>query len=433
MEGRAMKRILFAVLVVLLAAVGLTFYLGLREVDGPAGPMVPVADPAQQVARGKYLAQAGDCMACHTVRGGAAYAGGRAIQTPFGAIYGSNITPDKETGIGSWTADDFWRALHHGKSKDGKLLYPAFPYPNFTKITRADADAMFAYFQTLTPVRQQNKEPELRFPFNHRILLAGWRALYFRPGVFEPEPKQSAEWNRGAYLVQGLGHCSACHTPRNVLGATAAAGTLSGAMIPMLDWYAPSLTSEAESGLGKWEVQHIADLLKTGVSERGVASGPMAEVVWQSLQHVSDNDIRAMAVYLKSAPRTDTQAEPDESPASDPGRERILKAGAAIYEKHCVDCHKAGGQGMPPHYPALAGNRGVALGTAVNPIRMTLYGGYPPSTAGNPRPYGMPPFSAILSDQEVAAVVSYIRSSWGNQASMVSADQVNRYRAVPLD
>lgn len=423
-----MKRVLLVIAFLLVVAVGLIFYLGLMESDGPHPKSAPLANEAEQVLRGKYLAQAGGCMGCHTVRGGTPYAGGRAIQTPFGAIYGSNITPDNETGIGTWTSDDFWRALHYGKSKGGKLLYPAFPYPNFTRITRADADAMFAYFQSLPPVRQPNKEPELRFPFNNRMLLVAWRALYFRSGEFVPEKKRSAEWNRGAYLVEGLGHCSACHTPRNVLGATVTTDGLSGALIPMLNWYAPSLTSETESGLGSWEVQHIEDLLKTGVSARGVASGPMSEVVWQSLQYLSDSDIRSMAIYLKAPPQSGAKGA-----ASTPENEKVLKAGAALYEKYCVECHKARGEGAPPHYPALAGNRGVVHEPPVNPIRITLYGGYPPSTEGNPRPFGMPPFSALLSDAEVAALVSYIRNEWGNQASMVSTEQVNRYRAVPLD
>jgi mono/diheme cytochrome c family protein len=430
-----MKRILLGLLAMLIVGLGITYYLGVREpgTAAAAGPSTPAAAGPEQVARGKYLAQAGDCMACHTVRGGQPFAGGRAIQTPFGAIYASNITPDNETGIGSWSADDFWRALHHGKSKDGTLLYPAFPYTNFTKVTRADADAMYAYFRTVPAVRAESKEPELRFPFNHRILLAGWRALYFRPGTYQPEPARSAEWNRGAYLVQGLGHCAACHTARNILGATTSKGDLSGAMIPMLNWYAPPLNSETEAGLGEWELKHLTDLLKTGVSPRGVVSGPMAEVVWHSLQHLSDEDVHSMATYLKSLPQSATPSHETTPAQRGPENDRILQAGAALYEKHCVECHKANGEGAPPHYPSLAGNRGIALDQVVNPIRLTLYGGYPPSTEGNPHPYGMPPFSAILDDQEIAAVVSYIRNSWGNRGSMVSGDQVNRYRTVPLD
>jgi mono/diheme cytochrome c family protein len=426
-----MKRFFLGALFLLLVALGITAWLGLREDNTDAIANTP-ANTADFVARGAYLARAGNCMGCHTARGGAEYAGGRAIQTPFGAIPAPNITPDRDTGIGSWSADDFWRALHNGKSKDGKLLYPAFPYPNYTRVTRADSDAMYAYFRTVAPVRQENRAPELRFPFNHRVLLVGWRALYFRPGVHEDEPKQNAEWNRGAYLVQGLGHCSACHAPRNFLGATTGDENLSGAMIPMLNWYAASLSGDSGAGLGKWEVQHIVDLLKTGVSARGAASGPMAEVVRGSLQYLEEKDVRAMAVYLKSLPQNG-EAEASAPPSSRPETEQFLRTGAELYEKHCVECHKANGQGEPPAYPALAGNRALTLASPVNPIRAVLHGGYPPSTQGNPQPYGMPPFSALLSDEEIAAVVSYIRNSWGNQGALVSGGQVNNYRAVTLD
>ena len=426
------KRIAIAVLAAIAVAMAAALTLGLRE-DAGSPPTPAAGNPSELVARGAYLARAGDCQACHTARGGAPYAGGRAIRTPFGAIHSSNITPDRETGIGGWSADDFWRALHNGKSKDGTLLYPAFPYPNYTRVTRADSDAMYAYFRTLAPVRQANREPDLRFPFNIRILLAGWRALYFRPGEYAADASHDAEWNRGAYLVQGLGHCNACHTPRNAFGATQEKADLSGAMIPMLDWHAASLTGGSEAGLRKWETQDVVDLLKTGVSMRGAASGPMAEVVRESLQHLSDADLRAMAVYLKSLPSSGSTESDDPYPAHDPANEKTLKLGASLYEKHCVDCHKPSGEGVPPDYPALAGNRAVTLSSPVNPIRAVLHGGYPPSTQGNPRPYGMPPFAALLSDAEAAAVVSYIRNAWGNHASMVAADQVNRYRAVSVN
>lgn len=391
------------------------------------------ADNAQQVTRGAYLARAGDCMACHTTRGGQPYAGGRAIPTPFGTLYAPNITADKDTGLGNWSANDFWRALHHGKSRDGSFLYPAFPYPNYTKVTRADADALFAYLQTVTPVRRPNQEHALRFPYNYRILLAGWRALYFTPGTYRADDKQSVEWNRGAYLVQGLGHCSACHTTRNTFGATVDKSDLSGGLIPIMNWYAPSLTSDAEAGLGNWDLQHITALLKTGVSPRSTVFGPMAEVVAQSLQHLSDNDIQAMAIYLKSLPQNDppptlATAQPDAAAA-----EHIFKTGAKLYEQHCAECHRADGRGIPPAYPPLDGNRALTMGSAVNPIRVVLNGGFPPATTGNPRPYGMPPFGQALNDQEVAAVVSYIRNSWGNRAGYVAPQEVNRYRAIPLD
>ncbi|GAB3541825.1 cytochrome c [Noviherbaspirillum agri] len=428
-----MRRIALLLLVALVAVaavlLAVLLYIGTREDETEAAANPTPATP-EQVARGAYLARAGNCVGCHTERGGSPYAGGRAIRTPFGAIHAPNITPDNETGIGSWTADDFWRALHNGKSKDGTLLYPAFPYPNYTKVTRADADAMYAYFRTLTPVRRPNREPELRFPFNQRLLLAGWRALYFRPGTYQAAPARDAEWNRGAYLVQGLGHCNACHTPRNVLGATQEKAEFSGAMMPMLGWHAAALTGEAQTGLGQWTVQDLSALLGTGISPRGAASGPMAEVVRKSLQHLSGEDLRAMAVYLKSLPGSAARSG---QAALQPEDDKTLKLGAALYEEHCTDCHKAAGEGVPPHYPALAGNRAVVLETPANAIRALLHGGYPPSTRGNPRPYGMPPFGPTLNDQEAAAVLSYIRNAWGNRAPMVSADQVNRHRTVHVD
>lgn len=423
-----MKRLGLILLILLAAVFAATMYFGLREDQVAAAS----SGGSGLVERGAYLARAGDCQACHTTRGGAPFAGGRAIRTPFGTIHAPNITPDKETGIGSWSADDFWNALHNGKGKDGKLLYPAFPYPNYTRVTRADSDAMHAYFMSLPPVRQANKEPELRFPFNQRALLVAWRALYFRPGVYAKQPQKDAEWNRGAYLVQGLGHCNACHTQRNVLGATNGKRDLGGAMIPMLGWYAASLTGESEAGLGNWEVQHLLDLMKTGISARGVVSGPMAEVVRESLQHLADADLRAMAVYLKSLPQADAK-DAQTLAALTPDNERVIKQGAALYEKHCVECHKASGAGEPPHIPALTGNHAVMLDSPANPIRAVMHGGYPPSTQGNPRPYGMPPFGNILGDGEVAAVVSFVRNNWGNRASMVSGQQVNPYRTVQLD
>jgi mono/diheme cytochrome c family protein len=381
------------------------------------------------IARGAYLARAGDCMACHTARGGAAYAGGRAIDTPFGRLYAPNITPDRETGIGAWNADDFWRALHNGKSRDGRLLYPAFPYTNYTKVTRPDSDALFAYLRSVAPARQPNRAHELRFPYDQQLMLAGWRLLYFRPGVHADDTRRDAAWNRGAYLVEGLGHCSACHSSRNSLGAVE--GPLTGGLIPMLGWYAPSLSSDAEAGLGSWGNAEIVQLLKTGASPRATVFGPMAEVVAKSLQHLSDADAAAMASYLKSLPATPAPARDD--PAADPRLEPVLAQGRKLYETHCIDCHGADGKGAPPAYPPLAGNRALTMDESVNAVRIVLNGGFAPATAGNPRPYGMPPYGHVLGDDEVAAVVTYLRASWGNRAPPVSSAQVNRYRSVPVD
>jgi mono/diheme cytochrome c family protein len=378
------------------------------------------------IARGAYLARAGDCMACHTARGGVPYAGGRALDTPFGRLYAPNITPEPTTGIGNWTPDDFWRALHNGKSKEGRLLYPAFPYTNYTKVTRPNADALFAYLRSLPPVRQPNPPHELRFPYNQQLTLAGWRLLYFKPGVQQADAARDARWNRGAYLVEGLGHCSACHSSRNSLGATE--GALGGGLIPTLAWYAPSLTSDAEAGLGKWSEPHIVQLLGTGVAPGASVTGPMAEVVMQSLQYMTQDDLGAMAAYLKSLPA----ASGGEHPPAPRPLEQTMLAGEKLYVQHCAACHGDNGAGKGP-YPALAGNRALTLAAPVNAIRVVLNGGFAPGTRGNPRPYGMPPFGHVLDDTQVATLLSYLRASWGNAAAPVSGAEVNRYRSVPLD
>jgi mono/diheme cytochrome c family protein len=420
------RRLLYPIAALALLLLAALAYAWPREQAVASGSPADYAATPANLARGAYLARAGDCMACHTERGGAAYAGGRALDTPFGRLYAPNITPDRQTGIGAWNADDFWRALHNGKSRDGRLLYPAFPYTNYTRVTRPDADALFAYLQSLAPQRQPNRPHEMRFPYDRQLMLAGWRLLYFKPGVFEPDTRRDAAWNRGAYLVEGLGHCSACHSTRNSLGGTE--GALAGGLIPVLGWYAPSLTSDAEAGLGDWDTPHIVQLLKTGVSPRATVFGPMAEVVTRSLQHLSDSDVAAMASYLKSVPATPA---PRPEAVVDERSKQLVERGQKLYEQHCVDCHGADGKGLPPGYPPLAGNRALTMHEPVNAVRIVLNGGFAPGTAGNPRPYGMPPYSHLLNDDEVAAVVSYLRASWGNQAAAVSAAQVNRYRSVP--
>ncbi|MCK1723560.1 cytochrome c [Bradyrhizobium sp. 141] len=383
------------------------------------------------VARGEYLARAGDCTACHTAAEGHLFAGGRAMPTPFGTLYTSNITPDPATGIGKWSADDFYKTMHSGRFPDGGLIYPAMPFASYTKVTRADSDAIFAYLRSIPPVIQKNKPHELRFPYDNRQLILGWRTLYFREGEFKPDPAKSAEWNRGAYLVEGLGHCSMCHSPINALGGTSQSDAFKGGLIPMQNWYAPSLTSNREAGLGDWSIKDITDLLQTGVSMRGVVYGPMAEVVHNSLQYLDDADTRAMAVYLKGI----SEPSPPPPPSSTlPTTESslLISLGKSVYDKSCASCHGTQGEGKPPHWPPLANNQSIEMQSAVNPIRMVLNGGYPPGTKGNPMPYGMPPFAGLLSDNEVAAVVSYIRTAWGNRGTPVSAREANELRSAPL-
>ena len=374
------------------------------------------------VERGAYLARVGDCAACHTTPGGREYAGGRTIETPFGAVFSTNLTPDAATGIGRWSAGDFWKALHTGQAKGGRLLYPAFPYPNFTFVTRQDSDAIYAYLRTLNPVAQSNRPHALRFPYNQQAALAVWRALYFRAGSFESQPEMSSQWNRGAYLVRGLAHCGACHSTRNALGSTSARHEFDGGAIPEQDWYAPSLRAADEASMAGWAVDDVVHLLRTGQGPHGSVLGPMAEVVYRSTQHVSEEDLRAMASFLRTLPRTPS-APRDAVHGVDAG---LLRKGAAVYKDRCAGCHADNGEGLPGAYPSLVQNRAVLLNPPTNVVRVVLDGGFAPATTGNPRPYGMPPFRQALSNAEVAAVVTYVRNAWGNAAGGVSEVDVLR-------
>lgn len=380
----------------------------------------------QQLTRGAYLTRIGNCMGCHTTKGGQPFAGGHRLSTSFGIFVTPNITPDKETGIGLWSEEDFWQALHEGKSRDGRLLYPAFPYTEYTKVTRQDANAMFAYLQSLLPVSQSNPPHDIFFPYNSKSLLAAWRALYFKAGVYEPDQSRSEVWNRGAYLVQGLGHCNACHTTRNVLGGSQD-DALTGGQIMGMNWYAPSLSSQLEAGSGDWAIEEIVALLTTGVTKRAVTSGPMAAVVRQSLQYLSQEDVHAMTAYLKSLSENESGNMPGVRFSVMTGSLlKHLDLGGQLYEQYCQTCHGADGKGAPGIYPALAGNRSVTMNSPLNAIRSVLNGGYPPTTVENPRPYGMPPFQQILHNEDVALVVSYIRNAWGNRGSLVTAVEVDR-------
>jgi mono/diheme cytochrome c family protein len=390
------------------------------------------ADDHALVVKGEYLAKAGDCIACHTQPGGSLFAGGRPLPTPFGTIYSSNITPDPATGIGNWSADDFYKTMHEGRFPDGGLLYPVMPYASYTKVTRADSDAIFAYLRSVPPVHHPDRPNDLQFPYNNRQLILGWRTLYFNEGEYQPDATKSAEWNRGAYLVEGLGHCAMCHSPINALGGTTESRAFQGGLIPMQNWYAPSLTSNKEAGLGDWDINEIVGLLRSGVSHRGAVYGPMAEVTFNSLQYLSDDDVQAMAIYLKSL-AAGSPPGPESSGVSSSESSLLMSLGQTVYQARCAICHSADGSGMPPDYPPLAGNPSIQMESAVNPIRMVLNGGLPPGTGGNPEPYGMPPFAQTLSDDEVAAVVTYIRAAWGNQGAAVSATQANALRKVPLD
>lgn len=422
-----MKRILWTISSAL-AAVGMAaavvVTLNLRGEEPLPAAETLESTPAL-VQRGEYLARVGNCMACHTTQGGAPFAGGRGIETPFGVVHSSNLTPDPAQGIGSWTSAEFWRAMHHGRSKDGRLLYPAFPYPNYTQVTRADADAIFVYLQSLPAAADANRAHALRFPYSTQAALGVWRALFFAPGEPVAEPVQTAEYDRGAYLVNGLGHCTACHTPRNALGATADAKAFTGGLIPVQNWYAPALNAAAEAGVKEWATGDVVALLKTGVAPQGSVLGPMAEVVFRSTQYLTDADARAMAVYLQALPQQAGRAAP--AAASAPPAATMARGGK-VYEQQCAQCHGNAGQGEAGAFPALAGNRAVLLADPTNVVRVVLQGGYLPATAGNPRPHGMPPFQQLLGDEDVAAVATFVRSSWGNQAPGVGTIEVYRAR-----
>ena len=425
------KRLVALALLTFVALAGVVAALNFRDEsasDATAHPIVPTLSPAASIARGEYLTRAGDCIGCHTAQGGIPYAGGRGIETPFGTVFAPNLTPDAQTGIGLWSSADFWRALHNGRSRDGRLLYPAFPYPNYTRVVRADAEAMYAYLRSLPPVAQASPPHTLGFPFNLQASLAIWRALYFKPASYTPDATRSAEWNRGAYLVEGLGHCNACHSSRNALGASGGPLDLAGGLIPVQNWYAPSLTARAEAGVVDWEPRHVIDLLKTGVSDRGSVMGPMTDVVLNGTQYLTAADLAAMTNFLQALPEMPAQSATDDGGgrgAADAGTR-----GARLYETHCLGCHGEKGECVPGAYPALAGSRVVKMATPANLVHIVLEGGFPPSTAGNPRPFGMPPFATTLSNDDVADLLSHIRTAWGNNGAAVSALVVSRYRGA---
>jgi mono/diheme cytochrome c family protein len=379
------------------------------------------SDNYVDVTRGKALVAAGDCVACHTAPGGAPLAGGLALQTPFGAIMTPNITPDEATGIGSWSADDFARAMHEGKRPGGTRLYPAFPYTYYTKVTRADSDAIFAYLRSLEPVSNSVNRNTLPFPFNIRTSMAAWNTLFFSPGEFKPDPNRSEEFNRGAYLVEGLGHCGACHTPMNAFGANKSDHYLQGGQID--NWTVPNITNDAQAGLGKWSVDDIVQYLKTGQARGAIASGPMKDVVENSTAKMSDADLKAMAVYLKERGAAGSPA-----PAPLAAGDARMKMGEAIYVDTCSACHVGNGSGIDHVFPKLAGNTVVNQDDPASLIRIIIAGGRGAATDKWPTGPAMPSLGFRLSDEQIAAVVTYVRNSFGNAAAPVTADTVKALR-----
>jgi mono/diheme cytochrome c family protein len=389
----------------------------------PAG--APAPTPADTpAARGKYLADAGNCVSCHTPPGGAAFAGGLGFTTPLGTIYSSNITPDNETGIGQWTAADLRRAMHEGIGRGGYHLFPAFPYTSFTKVTDEDVNAIYAYLRTLPPVRHTPPANSLLFRLRWGMSLWNW--LFFKPGRFQPDTRQSAEWNRGAYLVDGLGHCDACHSPRNLFLAEIASRNYAGGNLTdrvidnqMRRWSAVNLTS-AHSGLAAWSVDNLTRYLKNGFSPRAGTFGPMNEVIVNSLHNLTSDDIHAMATYLKSLPTRDENSTTVPSDA--------VSAGAGIYKDRCDECHGSSGRGGLFNGPPLAGSAVVQDADPATLINVMLYGPTLPKGISFGGWETMKPYRDVLNDNEIAAVANYIRGSWDNRAPPITASDVAKQR-----
>jgi mono/diheme cytochrome c family protein len=375
-----------------------------------------------QVDRGRYLAIAGDCAACHASTKGA-FAGGRAIETPFGNINAANLTPDRDTGLGRWSAEDFWHALHDGHSVTDGHLYPAFPYNYYTRVTRADSDALFAFLRSVEPVNNPVDRDTLPWPFNMRTSMVGWNLLEFTPGIFKPDPNRSVQFNRGAYLVEGLGHCGACHTPMNLVGGPKDSEHLQGNSIQ--HWLAPSLTNDTQAGLGSWSVDDIVQYLQTGRNLHAAASGPMGEVVDISTSKMTELDLRAIATYLKE--RGSAGPQP---PAPLSASDARMGAGQAVYVDNCSTCHARSGMGVAEMFPALAGAPSVRQDNPATTIRVIITGTQVVSTGAAPTGPAMPSFGWRLSDQQIADVVTYLRNNWGNAAPAISASQVSDIRKV---
>jgi mono/diheme cytochrome c family protein len=377
--------------------------------------------PSDAIARGKALTEAADCAGCHTADSAKPFAGGKRIESPFGAVYSPNLTPDRDTGIGGWSDDDFYRALHEGIAPNGSHYYPLFPYPNFTRMTRDDVAAIRAYLATLQPVHSTTSSPELRWPYSYRALMRAWDWLFFQPRTFTPNPGKSAEWNRGAYLVRGAAHCGACHTPKNWLGANRRGHAYGGSPVP--GWFAPRLDGAARSGLKSWSVDDLVEYLQSGRNARSHADGPMADVVTDSTSKMRDADIHAMAVFLKDLPARTSEA------AVTPPSQAQMVDGENIYKGACVACHEIDGSGSPRIYPPLPGNANLQSVNPLSTLRIILDGAETVTTPRAPNGGSMPAYAAKLSDQEIADVATYIRNSWGNAAPAVTADEVAKARS----
>ena len=415
-----------------------TFVIAILALLGSTAAMAAQDSSHALIQQGEYLARAGDCVACHTAKGGKPFAGGLAMETPIGLIYSTNITPDK-SGIGDYSFEDFDKAVRHGIAKNGSTLYPAMPYPSYARVNQADMQALYAYFMNgVKPVAQENQAVDIPWPMSMRWPLAMWRWM-FAPAVedFTPVAQQDPVVSRGAYLVEGLGHCGACHTPRaltmqeKALSATDGSTFLSGSA-PLESWIAKNLRGDHKDGLGSWNEAQLVQFLKTGRSDRSAVFGGMSDVIVHSMQYMSEADLTAIARYLKSLPAVDSTDKPHQY---DPAVADALwngddsKRGAAVYIDNCAACHRTDGNGYTRVFPALAGNPVLQSEDPTSLIHIVLKGATLPATHTAPSTFTMPAFDWRLSDQEVADVVNFIRTSWGNQAGEVKATDVKGLRS----
>jgi len=393
---------------------------------------------AAQIALGEKLAKAGDCASCHDSAKREPFAGGLAVNSPFGPIYASNITPDPVHGIGSYTPAQFAAALQRGVTPGGERLYPAMPYPSFAALHASDVNALYQYFMYgVKPVPNAARQTHLPFPFNQRWVMMFWRLAFAQHGRFEPDPAHSAQWNRGAWLVQGLGHCGACHTPRgpayNEMGYTQSSPLyLTGGVTD--HWYAPNLTGDPGSGLGRWSAEDIATFLRNGHNERAYAFGAMAPVVGASTQYLDDDDLHAIATYLKSLPAREASGQYADSAAARASTMAALhggtpeRPGAGLYLSYCAKCHGADGAGKPDKAPPLAGSSLALSSDPTSVLRLIVEGSQSPKTDSGGEPRKMPAFRMQFTDSEIAQVASFVRGAWGNNAPPIAPAEVTRLR-----
>ncbi|PZQ47508.1 MAG: alcohol dehydrogenase [Rhodovulum sulfidophilum] len=395
--------------------------LGLASLGLPA-----LAGQFEAIERGRALATLGDCAACHTA-GAGDYAGGLPLQSPFGAILSSNITPDAATGIGTWSRADFLRAVKQGVSKDGRHLYPAMPYTDYVNMSDADVGAIYDYLMSIQPVAHAVDADTLPFPFDQRWALGLWKRVNETGPTWAPVAERSEDWNRGRYIVMGAGHCAACHSPRNLtFGEKGGADFLTGGTLD--DWHAPDITPDPVTGIGAWSAEDIVSYLGTGTNAFDTASGPMADEVRHSSSQWSDADLRAVAAYLtEGEPGRPADAPPPAPLAADAPS---MMAGAAIYGDRCGACHATDGAGVPMLYPKLAGAPLVQAADPTSLLRVILAGSQAGATPAAPTGPVMPSFGAVLDDAQVAAVADYIRNSWGNAAPKVGPDAARDLRAA---